>query len=299
MSRLFLGDDARQDPAAFEARGIALSELEAVATKQGADVVLLVDACFNGQARDGSSVAEGTRFAVPVHASQVAEGSVLFAASGPNQLARPLDAAGHGAFTYALLGALRGWADGEIDGVIDGEVTAQEAEVYVQRALPALGIDDQRPELLGATDRVLSSGSLEPAPELEEVSVLPRGTQVVAMPGFDPNLVATAALYELQLPLQRGTFGYKDANEEKVKRDTLQKLIKSTKQGRRGLRQQAVGFVLTSVGWTAGMGFGMGALLAEDATYAIPAGGGAVVGIGGMVLLASGDAVARGSLDPH
>jgi hypothetical protein len=47
------------------------------------------------------------------------------------------------------------------------------------------------------------------------------------------------------------------------------------------------------------MGFGMAALVSEDARYAIPAGGGAAVGIGGMVLLATGDAVARGSLDPR
>ena len=106
--RLFLGDDARQDPAAFEARGVSLAHLEELGSAGGAEVVLIVDACFNGRARDGASMAEGTRFAVPVYAHDTPSGSVHWAASGPDQLARPLDAAEHGAFTYALLGALRG-----------------------------------------------------------------------------------------------------------------------------------------------------------------------------------------------
>lgn len=296
--RLFLGDDARQDPAAFEARGLLLSELSDRAGANGASVVMLVDACFNGTAREGGSLVEGTRFAVPVYATEPAEGDLLFAASGPDQLARPLDAAGHGAFTYALLGALRGWADGEIDGRPDGQVTGDEAQVYVRRALQVLGIEDQRPELRGDGARPLSAGSLEPAPELEAVAASPR-QQTVVLPGFDPDLVAAAAVYEVRLPLQRGPFGYKDADKNKVRRDTVTKLIRSTKQGRSGLRQQAVGIAVTAVGWTTGMGFAMGAFLAEDARYAIPALGGVGAGVSGMVLMVAGDAKARGSLDPR
>ena len=73
--RLFLGDDARQDPSAFEARGVLLSELSQRAGSHGASVVLLVDACFNGTARDGQSLADiirahGTQPLLPCFANE-------------------------------------------------------------------------------------------------------------------------------------------------------------------------------------------------------------------------------------
>jgi len=298
--RLFLGDDARQDPAAFEARGLLLSDLQATAAQGGADVVLLVDACFNGRARDGASMAEGTRFAVPVYATDVADGSLLWAASGPDQLARPLHSAQHGAFTYAMLGALRGWADGVIDGAADGQVTAEEAEVYVQRALPQLGIDDQRPELGGARDRVLARGSLEPAPDLSGVASAPPvpAARVVAVPGFDPDLVAAAAVYDLTLPLEKRPFGWRDATEQRVRQTTLRQLIKSTKKGRAGNRVTAVGLGATVAGFLGGFGFGMAGAVTGTTDYVVPIVASSVVGATGIGLVVGGSSMAMSSLEP-
>jgi hypothetical protein len=74
----------------------------------------------------------------------------------------------HGAFTYLVAGALRGWADGELDGARDGAVTAEEAAQFVQQGLRRVGRLDQRPsaEVVDARAFVLSRGT-EPAPSFD------------------------------------------------------------------------------------------------------------------------------------
>jgi hypothetical protein len=161
--RLLLGDDVRPDEAGFESRGIEVKEVEHLAEASGARVMLILDTCFAGVGRDGSELLAGKRFAVPVYAASSTDRLAQWTATGPNQLSGPLPATRHGAFTYYVVGALRGWADGEIDGVPDGSVTAREAEAYVSRALREAGISDQQPVWNGtaALDWVLAPAVLE------------------------------------------------------------------------------------------------------------------------------------------
>lgn len=181
-ARILLGDDVRQDPAAFEARAVSLSEIREILSEER--LVFVADACYSGLGRSGEELVAGKRFAVPVQAiAPAAETLEWFAASG-DQLSGPLEAAQHGAFTYYMLGALRGWADGELDGSPDGEVTAAEASAYVRRELEVAQVHDQTPELVVADPSawVLSTGPLEARPEIGTVAT-PGPALVVATPG--------------------------------------------------------------------------------------------------------------------
>jgi hypothetical protein len=167
--RMLLGDDVRSDVTSFEARAIAVSELEKLASAGGAEVVLVLDTCFAGVGRGGGTLMANARFSVPAFVAPTTPTVWEWNAAGPNQLSGPLDEARHGAFTYFAVGALRGWADGEISGVRDGRVTAEEAQVYVARALRARQVHDQVPVwvgLRGGAEVVLSVHATETGPGL-------------------------------------------------------------------------------------------------------------------------------------
>ncbi len=166
--RMLLGVDTMADAASFEARSVRLDELEA-ATKGAARVVLIADACYAGAGRDGGELLPGKRFAVPTYATQPSGSWIEWNAAQPNELSGPLDAARHGAFTWAVVGALRGWADGQLDGARDGVITFDEADLYVQEVLRGMDVRDQRPALV-VSDRAqvavrLSDGKAEARPD--------------------------------------------------------------------------------------------------------------------------------------
>lgn len=169
--RILLGADAQADTVSFRARAVALSELETLATAGGGHGLFVLDTCYSGRARGGADLVEGKRFAVPDYAGAPAPGVTRWTAAGPSEWSSSLPGTDHGAFTWAVLGALRGWADADADG----RVTAAEADAYVTTALREVGVTDQRPALVGSPTTVLSTAT-EPAPalapELRESAVL-------------------------------------------------------------------------------------------------------------------------------
>ncbi|MBT3220392.1 MAG: SUMF1/EgtB/PvdO family nonheme iron enzyme [Proteobacteria bacterium] len=171
--RMLLGADVQTDPASFEARSVRLSELRRVGEVK---LVLVLDTCYAGKGRSGQDLLEGQRFAVPAWVRDAGtEGVVQWTAASANELSGPLEPAQHGAFTYFVLGALRGWADGALDGQRDGQVTADEARSYVTTAMLSAQVTDQHP-VLQATDArqwVLSRGELEAAPSIDATSWSP------------------------------------------------------------------------------------------------------------------------------
>ncbi|MBN2799133.1 MAG: caspase family protein [Deltaproteobacteria bacterium] len=185
--RILLGDDVRQDPTAFESRALSLSEIRGRAA--GRRLALFTDACYSGLGRSGEELVSGKRFAVPVRATTPQAETLEWTAAAGDQLSGPLDPAQHGAFTYFMIGALRGWADGQLSGAPDGVVTAEEADLYVRSALKTVQIADQTPELSvsGASSWVLSEGRLEAAPSLSPVST--SGTKTVTV-GADQLLAS-------------------------------------------------------------------------------------------------------------
>jgi hypothetical protein len=81
-------------------------------------------------------------------------GSVVWWGASHGEVAVDLPSAAHGAFTWAVLGALRGWADG-VRGRPDTRVSADEADRWVADTLADLGVD-QHPVLRGDRLRILS-----------------------------------------------------------------------------------------------------------------------------------------------
>ncbi len=132
-------------------RMIALSNLQAIADRASAkQSIFVIDACAEET---------GDRFAAPVAlAVQPASRNVLWMAAKFGQRSGVLEPVKHGAFTYALVGALRGWADGELSGKKDGQVTLEEAHQYVIRSLKEWNVRSQEPELIHHKDALLSYG---------------------------------------------------------------------------------------------------------------------------------------------
>jgi outer membrane protein OmpA-like peptidoglycan-associated protein len=166
--RVLLPVETTQDVPGFQKAGIALRDVERLASAGGAQVVVVADACFGGVGRDRSALLPGGHLAVPPSLRPPEHGA-SWVATAANEVAVPLRDAGHGAFTYAVLGALRGWADGAVDGARDGRVTSEEADAYVRSALREMGIADQRPSWAGVPLELVK-GRLEPAPSLPRVS---------------------------------------------------------------------------------------------------------------------------------
>ncbi len=164
--QLLLGDDVRARAGSLPARGLAVEEVVQVAQGSGTRAVLVLDTCYTGVGRDGAELLPGQRMLVPDHAL-VPDGEVLiWNAASPGQTSAPLPRVEQGAFTWYVVGALRGWADGELDGLLDGQVTAAEAQAYVARQLAAHSELVQRPTLAGSEPeaQVLSTGAREADP---------------------------------------------------------------------------------------------------------------------------------------
>ena len=179
--RLLLGRDASTDPTQFADFAVAVDDVRSWATSGGGDVMLVIDACYNGGGRTGEGVLTGgRRVLVPAYAVQSGANATEWAATAPQELSAPLTAVSHGAFTYFAVGALRGWADGEVDEKRDGNVTAEEANKYVARSLRAVQTQGQTPQLstADASKLVLARGVKELGPGREDLALLRGGAAV-------------------------------------------------------------------------------------------------------------------------
>lgn len=180
--RLLLGDDVPTAPEALQARSVLLSEVKKFGASGGGQVMVVVDACFNGATRTGGNVIEaGTRFVVPQAAVATQRGIAEWSAAGPSELARPLPGGGHGAFTYFWVGAGRGWADGQLDGKRDGVVSAEEAHEYIIQALATVGLTQQSPVLTTDSPKswTLAKGAKEVGPDFSAMMPAPEPAPVV------------------------------------------------------------------------------------------------------------------------
>ncbi len=169
--RLLLGKEARAD--APWASGLSLDDIarEALRNRKIGRLVLIVDAGFDGRGRDGLEIAPGAlRTVAPAEGVSDLVGKVdesrvvVWAASRGAEPVTGLSSAGLGAFTWASLGALRGWADGEVDGSPDQQVSLMEADAYVLQTLREVGSASGNVALGGPIDLVLSEGTALEAP---------------------------------------------------------------------------------------------------------------------------------------
>lgn len=202
---LLLGVDTMQTADSVYARGLPQSDLLDELGKGGQEqTIVVLDACFSGKTGFGDALVDGLQPLVPQYALQTADVTVLSAGQA-DQFAGPLSGAARPAFSYLLLGGIRGWADA--DG--DGGVSAAEAVGYTTDAMYALLRDrTQTPQLHGpGGDAVLSHG-VETGPDVASI-VLGSGTisarstlAGTVSTGLDVDLAAKAREAE-RLRLQR------------------------------------------------------------------------------------------------
>lgn len=187
---VLVGYDAQQDAETLYARSLPQSELEDIFASAKAPVVAIVDACFSGRTASGHPLVPGLQPLLAVKQPVEGKNTSLLMAGRSDEFAGPLPGADRPAFSYLVLGALRGWGDGNKDG----SVSAAEAIDYSRDVLRTLVTDrNQNPEAAGtALDRPLGRGS-ERGPDIASLVLTrasPTATTGFALPpgGPDPAL---------------------------------------------------------------------------------------------------------------
>ncbi len=160
---VLVGIDTQQTADSVYARGLIQSELiDALSVGGQAETLLVLDACFSGQGSGGEALVENLQPMIPSYALQPGDVTVLTAGKA-NQFAGPLPGAQRPAFSYLLLGGLRGWA--ERDGV--GGVTADEAIAYATDSMRVLIHGRaQTPSVVGPGGAMVLSRGTEQGPDL-------------------------------------------------------------------------------------------------------------------------------------
>lgn len=162
---LLIGADGQQNTKSMNARGVPQKELLAALEAGGqAQTVVLLDACFSGRDASGGALAKGTMPVLPVDESPEVSGeTVVMTAAKADEFAGDLPDAERPAFSYLVLGGMRGWAD---DG--DGNVTVDEAVTFARRELLGIAGRQQTPQLHGKSSMVLARGVGEARPSKVE-----------------------------------------------------------------------------------------------------------------------------------
>jgi iron(II)-dependent oxidoreductase len=110
---LLLGADALQNVDSLNARGLPQEEVLALlGTGQQAETIAVFDACFSGKNGDGSAdLVKGLQATLPVRKAPTAGAKKPTILAASDSFAGPLPGMARPAFSYLLLGALRGWGD--------------------------------------------------------------------------------------------------------------------------------------------------------------------------------------------
>ena len=133
---ILVGVDAQQTASGLYARSIAQHELlDAVAGGMQSNTIFVIDACFSGRTGSGAPLAPGlqplirVKESAPPKAGRTA--TTILSAGHADQFAGPLPGVNRPAFSYLVLGALRGWGD----KTGKGTVTAEDASDYASSRL--------------------------------------------------------------------------------------------------------------------------------------------------------------------
>jgi len=165
---LLVGADASASASGIYDRSVSRLEVAGILTGGSQErTIMVLDACFSGKSGSGEALVQGLQPLVPVSAT-VDDRVTMLTATRRDQFAGALPGAARPAFSYLMLGALRGW--GDADG--DRRVTAGEATRYVRDVMLAVVTDrTQEPELQGAGDGWVLGSGREAAPELAQFVV--------------------------------------------------------------------------------------------------------------------------------
>lgn len=155
---LLVGVDAQADVAKLVSRSVSQADLVRALSATKGQAIAVLDACFSGRDLRGDWLLKGLQPSVPIPAAPKKKGSsrvLVLAAATNDQYAGQLADHERPAFSYLVLGALRGWADS--DG--DGSVTAEEVVTYSSGVLAAVLHErrTQTPTLMGPGKTPLAS----------------------------------------------------------------------------------------------------------------------------------------------
>ncbi len=169
----FLGTDAGRSAEGFEVRGIARSELLQALESRADATVAVLDTCFSGQGATGEALLDKPLMPALLTSLVEEADTIELLATSRDQYAGPLPGATRPAFSYLVLGALRGWGDEAVGATRDGTVTAEEAVTYARETLNMLVRGRvQEPTYHTSDDgllaRALGAGA-EPSPDRSQI----------------------------------------------------------------------------------------------------------------------------------
>ena len=159
---LLVAFDAQQKAESLQTHSLRRGELlKALGTSKAGKIVVLIDACFSGRGPDGASIAPGLQPLVTVAAlGAIDPRMVVLTAAKGNQFSGGLPGARRPAFSYLVLGGLRGWAG-------QAQVTAGDLWHYASDALDAtLTGRNQTPDLIGREAVMFGATPGEKGPDL-------------------------------------------------------------------------------------------------------------------------------------
>lgn len=165
---LLVGVDAQQKAESIEARGIRRSELIAALQPSAAGAInVILDSCFSGRAENGEQLVSGLQPLITPSSVDLIDPRIqVFTAATGDQYAGPLTGVQRPAFSYLLLGGLRGWADADAKGSIETEKLL----AFVTDALRLTAHDrTQTPQIIGRKDVVYAKSPGEKSPALNDV----------------------------------------------------------------------------------------------------------------------------------
>jgi iron(II)-dependent oxidoreductase len=118
---ILLGVDTDADADSIDDRGVPQQRvLSLVGQGKQAHSVVVFDACFSGRTGDGSApLIAGLQATLPNRKATRSTAPQVTVLAASDSFAGPLPKAGRPAFSYLLLGALRGWGDQNGDRAVD------------------------------------------------------------------------------------------------------------------------------------------------------------------------------------
>ncbi|HEY1100430.1 MAG TPA: hypothetical protein VGF99_15935, partial [Myxococcota bacterium] len=215
---LILGSDTQVSEDSLVARGVAQKDLLAIIDAgPQKEAVVLFDACFSGTTGDGKPLVPGSQATVPVKRVEVSVGrSAILSAS--DVVAGPLRRHNRPAFSYIMLGAMRGWADLNHDGTVNlVEAFDYSKDVMIRKVQGR----QQVPSLRGNRTVTLATGVTEAGPDLVEVAINddrngPFGGGSVSAPTLDVSKFAGGAFGDISIAVERARDDALDAAESAV-----------------------------------------------------------------------------------
>ena len=189
---LLLAVDVQQTARSLASRGLARADLlKLLSGTRAGSIRVVLDACFSGKSGSGEAIVAGLQPLVVTAEASADQRFAILTAARSNQYAGALPGTSRPAFSYLVLGGLRGWADD--DG--DGNLTAGELQRYAESVMRAVVRDrDQTPTLLGDISAQVARSGRERGPDLAalarrpgdfEISVLPALPTVSRVAEFD------------------------------------------------------------------------------------------------------------------